>query len=143
MQPPCPTLHIHLLGCPDPVSPAGPYSYKQHEIPTLHFGSGRPSPLTISFEETIANLSELDNLFTEPDGSFVWSGNPLTETWQVDGMLYDHADRVQWCEVKGGCPLPSWRQLLGCFDWPIQPMVAHFVEEQFFVSVDELEILWR
>jgi hypothetical protein len=98
--------------------------------------------MSCSFEETLAQLSRLERLFIEWDGSFVWRGHGPAGDWQIDGMIYDHQDAVQWCEVKGTCPLPNWHRLLNCFGWPEQSLVIHLLDCQCFTLAEDLEILW-
>lgn len=99
-------------------------------------------PLKCSFETVFAELGRLDRMYPEMDGSFVWTGEIERVPWQIDGMMYDRDDVVQWCEIKGVCPLKQWHQLLRCFGWPSQSLVAHLVQEQLFVGLDELARRW-
>ena len=59
-----------------------------------------------SFEEAQRRLSELDSLYMEPDGSFVWSMPGGGE--QVFGMLYDAGGKIQYCDLQGCCSLTPW-----------------------------------
>lgn len=54
-------------------------------------------PLGSRFDAVAQRLQSLPRLLWEPDGSFVWSG----PDWQIDGMLYDRDEIVQWAELTG------------------------------------------
>lgn len=53
----------------------------------------------------------LTRLQLELDGSFVCGG----EGWQLDGMMYDIADRLQYVDLKGSCPRTVWSSLVRIF----------------------------
>ena len=73
----------------------------------------------VSFEHVTDSLAELSQMFIEPDGSFVWtSPAAVDEPWQLDGVLYDRGDRLQYVELKGSCPADSLDQLLAALGWP-------------------------
>lgn len=67
-------------------------------------------PLPSSFEGAAARLERIDRLFIEPDGSLVWTCDSPRQ--QVDGVIYDAADRIQYVDLQGCCTLASWRTLL-------------------------------
>ncbi len=75
-----------------------------------------PSPLSVTFEEVAAKLSTFPNLHFEPDGSFVWGSTeyrPNTgRLWQLDCMVYDRADRIEYVELKGNCNRNTWESLI-------------------------------
>ena len=66
-------------------------------------------PIETSFESAEQRLAALQNLCFEPDGSFVWTRDGGRE--QLFGMIYDAAERIQYCELRGQCRLQTWRQL--------------------------------
>jgi hypothetical protein len=49
-------------------------------------------------------------LHFEPDGSFLWVRDAGQQ--QIDGMLYDAAGKLQYCELRGSCQIDTWRQLV-------------------------------
>jgi len=123
--------------------------------------------MDLSFEQLVERLLQLPRLFAEPDGSFLWSGTyeaeehaveslrisslaktcdlpigPPTDTWQVEGMLYDRALRVTRVELQGSCPRKAWLQFLECFQ-PQNPLVAYLVEFRCFVLASDLLGLWE
>lgn len=76
----------------------------------VHTASGSPA----SFSAASGCLQAIPRLHLEPDGSFVWRG----DDWQLEGMLYDRDECLQSIELKGHCPFPAWRQLIGIFNPP-------------------------
>lgn len=72
------------------------------------YGSGN-SPLSSSFEAIQDRLNNLDRLYFEPDGSFVFNRNEGSE--QVFGMVYDAAGKVQYCDLRGKCGIATWRDV--------------------------------
>ena len=99
--------------------------------------------MSCSWEEAFENMRGLERLFPEPDRSFMWVGFHGDREWQLNGMIYDRNDRIQWCELKGSCPFPEWEKLLRCFGWPRQKLVVQFPRDQFFAYPEDLEILWH
>jgi hypothetical protein len=72
-------------------------------------------PLDCRFEDVSQRLSQVDRLHIELDGSFVWVG----PTWQLDGMIYDFADRIRYIDLKGHCQRQQWQSLAS---WIADPM---------------------
>jgi hypothetical protein len=62
--------------------------------------------------ETTADAvsKEPARLQLELDGSFVCVG----DGWQLDGMMYDIAERLQYVDLKGCCPKMVWSSLVRC-----------------------------
>ena len=81
-------------------------------------------PLSVSFDEVTDQLAQLDRLFQEPDGSFVWSPQLLRDRptqveerpEQIFGMVYDAVDRVQYIELRGCCQIETWRRLIAAIE---------------------------
>jgi hypothetical protein len=103
----------------------------------------KPSDLAAStfactFEEAASRLADLDRMFVEPDGSFVWAAESQQSRWQMEGNLYDRGDRLQFVDLKGICPAAIFDQILTALDWPQQQVVVQLsrhglvVEEQQF-----------
>jgi hypothetical protein len=90
-----------------------------------------------SFEQAMALLGRLERMYCEPDGSFVWVSSQQAPLWQVDGNLYDRAERLLFVDVKGSCPPEEFDRLLSCFGWPEKPVMFQLVREA--VSLDEQE----
>lgn len=85
----------------------------------------RSSCFALSFEQATAELEKLPRMFVELDGSFVWTGQEVEQCWQIDGMLYDRAGRMQRVELKGFAPRSAWEPLLAIFDRPLQSLIIH------------------
>jgi len=90
-----------------------------------------------SFESAAERLSQLDRMYCEPDGSFVWVSAQNELSWQVDGNLYDRDDRLIFVDLKGSCPAEEFDHLLRCLGWPETPVVFQLVREA--VWFDEAE----
>jgi hypothetical protein len=78
-------------------------------------------PLASRFEDVSDRLSRVDRLHMELDGSFVWVG----PDWQLDGMLYDHNDRIRYVDLKGHCSLVQWQSLIR---WITDPVASGSAE---------------
>jgi hypothetical protein len=92
------------------------------------------TPFAVTFEEACAGLNRLEQLLIEPDGSFVWSASHGEPPWQVDGVLYDRAQKLIYVELKGTCPASQFDQLLTIFGWPATPMIFQLVREAAFLD---------
>src|SRR5262245_32769330 len=96
------------------------------------------SPLSITFDQATAALQQLDRLFIEPDGSFVWTGSMVDgQPWQVDGNLIDRGDALAYVEVKGCCPPEQFDHLLTVFGWPRAKLAFHL--PQHGTTLNEVE----
>lgn len=77
--------------------------------------------LRTSFTAVARQLNLTQRLHMELDGSFVWVG----DGWQLDGMIYDLDDRIQYVDLKGCCPKTIWETLIGIF--LLDPSVGNVV----------------
>lgn len=95
-------------------------------------------PLASRFEDVSDRLSQVDRLHMELDGSFVWVG----PNWQLDGMIYDHADCIRYIDLKGHCGRQQWQALIrwiadptGCATadtltvWVVHDQVLHDLQD--------------
>jgi hypothetical protein len=95
-------------------------------------------PLAVRFEDALAALQQLNRMFIEPDGSFVWTGvTGDGQAWQVDGNLIDRGDWLAYVELKGRCPELQLNQILSALGWPEAPLVFELTRRG--VVVDEAE----
>jgi len=90
-----------------------------------------------SFEEARERLGELERLYSEPDGSFVWASSQKDRHWQIDGNLYDRDGRLLFVDLKGTCPAKQFDRLLRAFGWPKTKLMFQLTREAVFL--DEAE----
>jgi hypothetical protein len=136
-------LHISLHAAPDSAeaAPRGTaVTIEGRTYQPLAIGASELQvPFARSFEEAGQRLEQLERMFFEPDGSFVWTGVADDgRSWQVDGVLYDRAGRLLYVDLKGACPLDAWRKLLDALADPSERLVAQWTRQAVIVPVDEL-----
>jgi hypothetical protein len=88
----------------------------------VHVLAGERATAMASFDSAEAKLANLQRLFIEPDGSFVWTGEDAGQAWQVDGNLIDRGDCLAYVELKGRCPEEQFNELLAALGWPWSPL---------------------
>ncbi len=95
-------------------------------------------PFKIGFEDAMQNLSLLQRLFIEPDGSFVWvNDRHELSTWQLDGHLYDRHDRLLYVELKGRCPAPAFEQVCAAVGLTPSGFMAQLLQQAVFLAPAE------
>lgn len=93
------------------------------------------SRFALSFEEVTERLALLEQMFVEPDGSFVWvAPKHATDRWQLDGNVYDQRGHVQYVELKGNCPAAELDILLHALGWPETRLVFQQLPEATLVD---------
>ncbi len=119
--------------------PGGKIDLAGRLFTTLGLPPERLGALTFgsSFEQVTAELARLDRLFVEPDGSFVWVSSRQDKPWQVDGVVYDHQERVRFVDVSGSCPADQFDRLLAALGWPAVPVMFQLTRAA--VLLDEVE----
>ena len=95
------------------------------------------TPFATSFEEAGKSLEQLDRMYFEPDGSFVWASAHSEPRWQVEGNLFDRAGRLLFVDLKGSCPSQQFDRLLSAFGWPDTPLMFQLVREAVFLTEPE------
>jgi hypothetical protein len=99
-------------------------------------------PLSVTFDQSLSALEQLDRMFIEPDGSFVWTGNAGDgQAWQVDGNLIDRGDCLAYVELKGRCPELQLNQILAAIGWPEAPLVFELTRRGIIVDEQEFRRL--
>ncbi len=93
--------------------------------------------LEVTFEAAIAALGALERMFTELDGSFVWTSSQGEPPWQVDGNLYDRDGRLLFVDMKGTCPGEQLDRFLTALGWPSTKLVFQLTREAVFLDEDE------
>lgn len=94
--------------------------------------------LPVTFEQAAASLEQLPLLFFEPDGSFVWGSGADSDRWEVDGLLYDGGQRLQYVSLRGRCPQTPFDQLLAAVGGPGASLIFQLNQQGVFVDADEL-----
>ncbi len=90
-----------------------------------------------SFETVLGEMERLDRMFIEPDGSFVWTSAQNDRAWQVDGNLYDRAQRLAFVDINGSCPRYEFELLMTALGWPETPLVFQLTREAIVLGEDE------
>ena len=96
--------------------------------------SGGVFPL--SFEEAIDRLNELERMFIELDGSFVWISDANGRESQIDGVLTDLNNAVINIELKG-FDYSCVDSLLMIFGWPDLSIVIHDIRRGLFFEEED------
>ena len=120
-------VSIHAL--PPQCEPGPTIVLPGRQIATLavlpeHLGAAM---FDCTFEEVVLCLARLERLYVEPDGSFVWVSSQGDLPWQVDGMIYDHRERVRYIDVKGTCPSDRFDRLLAVLGWPQTKLIFQWL----------------
>lgn len=135
------TFDASLYARPDDVQRGPEFVIAGGTFVTLSVPPGPRMPFAVSFEEAAAALSGLERMFFEPDGSFVWVSQAGEPAWQVDGVLYDDANRLQLVELKGCCPAAELERLLRACGWPATPVMFQLRREGVFLDETEFRRL--
>jgi hypothetical protein len=72
--------------------------------------------MTVAWETAYENLARLPRMYTEPDGSFLWTGETAETAWQLEGTLFDDGQVIRRIELVGNCPTSQWLQFFGALD---------------------------
>ena len=140
MQPFHVTLHAAPSDADAVLGRLAPIEIDGRPITPLRLAAERmQQPFAVSFEEAAERLERLARLYFEPDGSFVWVGSAADDrpAWQLDGVLYDRAGRLQYVELKGTCPPAAFAQLLRAVDDSGRPVIAQLVRQALYVDARE------
>lgn len=108
--------------------------------------------LTQSFEGFCECIRDWPGMFVEPDGSLVWVQALGRDRLQLDGMIYDRGESIEYLELKGSCTADGMQHLLSA----LVPGVAasaltepgwmawlriHDLESQLWITARELDSL--
>lgn len=71
------------------------------------------SRFRVTFEQFADSVANWPGMYFEMDGSFVWSisSEALGERAQIDGMVYDRDDRIEYLDLKGNARSQDWLAL--------------------------------
>jgi hypothetical protein len=122
-----------------PETMAGPtIELGRHRFATLAIPhEALAHPFSFSFEAAIERLNLIERIFSEPDGSFVWTSPQDGPMWQIDGNLFDRNARLLFVDLKGSCPPDEFDRLLTALGWPQTPLVFQLVREAVFLDEPE------
>ena len=111
------TFDCTVRAYPPSAASGEPLSIAGVEVRPLVFPpEERAASFAITFEETLAGFEQLEQMYTEPDGSFVWVA--ADRSWQIDGNLYDRDERLLYVELRGHAPREIFERLLAAVGWP-------------------------
>ena len=128
-------FHLAIHARPAGTLPGAAFAANARQYPTLAIDPAQLSvPLAVSFEQAAERLQRLPRLFFEPDGSFVWVSSTDSVAWQVDGSLFDRAERLLYVELKGSCAPAAFDHLLAAFGWPELPLVFQLMRPAVFLD---------
>lgn len=132
-------FHATIHALPSEVAAGPPAALAGENFATLAVAPEALGATTFecSFETAAAALAKLERMYCEPDGSFVWVSSQAGPLWQVDGNLYDRAERLLFVDIKGSCPAEEFDRLLTCLGWPRTPVMFQLVHEA--VLLEEAE----
>ncbi len=135
-------FHASLHARPENAIPGMGHNFGGVKFATLDIPPDEvATPFAISFEQAVKNLSRLERMFIEGDGSFVWVSSQQNNTWQIDGNLYDRKDKLWYVDLKGTCPTAEWDRLLAAFGWPQTAVVFQVVQAAVFLAETEFRRL--
>jgi hypothetical protein len=116
---------------------AGPeMDFGGRAVRTLQIAPATLSTTTFgcSFETAQERLAQLDRMFIEADGSFVWVSPQGKPAWQVDGNLYDRNEQLLFVDLKGTCPAKQFDRLLTALGWPATRLMFQLTREAVFLD---------
>jgi len=102
------------------------------------------APWGRTFDEALAAISELPQLYTELDGSFAWNSLPGEERWQLFGCLYDRGPELAYVDLFGTCDSAALAKFFGCVRGPAgKLMVQDRARGVFFDEGEFLKLEFR
>jgi hypothetical protein len=134
-------FEITLHARPAVARPAGRHADAWGEWPLLDVPRATlTEPLAADFDETLARLAQLERMYVEPDGAFVWTSSRDDSRWQVDGNLAERQGRVLLVDLRGSCPPREFDRLLAACGWPDQPVMMQLVRSAVFLDEDAFRL---
>ena len=133
------SFYITVHALPADASPGSNVDLSGRGVRTLQIAPATLSTTTFgcSFEAAQARLSQLERMFIEADGSFVWVSPQGESAWQVDGNLYDRNEQLLFVDVKGVCPTEQFDRLLTALGWPGTRLMFQLTREAVFLDESE------
>lgn len=105
-----------------------------------------------SFEGFCDCIRDWPGMFVEPDGSLVWVELAEGARLQLDGMIYDRGEFIEYLELKGSCTVDGMQRLLSALvpgvsvsklmepEW-MEWLRIHDLESQLWIDTRELHSL--
>lgn len=122
-----------LWALPPGAEPGQPVMLRGVPCRPLQIPPGQEgTPFGVSFETVCQRLEAWERMLIEPDGSLVWTC--ADRSWQLDGNLYDRADRLLYVDLSGGVPPVEFDALLAACDWPATPVMFQLRDAGVYVS---------
>lgn len=128
-----------LHACPADAQPGPRLRLGTRDFDTLRVPHGRGVPFPFAFEEAWDRLAKLPRLYLEPDGSFVWCGEPrgASAAWQLGGNLYDRDGRLQYVTLCGTCSAEALTRLCTSLGGDSLTLMVELVEAAVFLPASE------
>lgn len=102
------------------------------------------SRFSVTLEQFAESVSTWPGMFFEMDGSFVWSIalEPSAGKAQIDGMVYDRDDRIEYLDLKGNARPEDW---LALFSVLVGPQIIEDPSEQLriFDNAKQQYVSWK
>lgn len=92
-----------------------------------------------TFEGLSRFLEAIPGVQVELDGSWFWVSHSPGTPWQIDGMIYDRLDAIEYVEIKGICSHSALRILFGAISGSANSQSTQIPD--IVSSVNELD-LW-
>ena len=133
------SFHITVHAQPGDTGAGPEMDFGGRAVRTLQIAPTTLSTTTFgcSFETAQGRLAQLDRMFIEADGSFVWVSPQGEPAWQVDGNLYDRNEQLLFVDLKGICPVEQFDRLLTALGWPATRLMFQLTREAVFLDEGE------
>lgn len=131
-------FHCFVHCAPDGSSTSVPVSVQGKDILAVPI-SGPLTSLPVTFDHAASELSQIEGLHFELDGSFVWGRGAGSDRWQVNGQLTDGGDQLEFVELRGTCPEEVLDLLLQAFTHAQQSLLVQLVQEGVYVEVETMK----
>ena len=130
--------HLRIAGLPLNATLGGQETILGRSLETLLLPTG-PSPMSVSFEWVAEKLLRMPNLHFEPDGAFTWGSterhSKAKRKWQLDGMIYDRENLIEYVELKGNCDRTTWESLTEVLSGvECTPLVVQWITQGIWIS---------
>lgn len=126
------SFHVVWHRAPTVVGDGPTWSGPQGSLPTLNVANADLYlPWEITFEQAVAALELLPGMFCEGDGAWVW--HPARGS-QVEGVLFDRAERLAYVELKGSCAGQDIDRLANALNPTGHALVVQLAREGVFLD---------